>query len=142
MPPITVPSRPVGQSACSDVPYEEERMVLDMLGAIAGGADHAAVFAAVPLGPAQDAEDGFEAPNPPPTEIPGLGSVSNMFIGWLKWVLIVGGVTGLLIVAIMMTVGRRGRSALAAEYAGGIPWVLGGLALGSIAATIVGTVMK
>ncbi|HEX6873648.1 MAG TPA: hypothetical protein VF163_21325 [Micromonosporaceae bacterium] len=82
-----------------------------------------------------------DAPNPDPTPIPGLAPVANMFVGWLKWVLIVGGVAGLIICGIMMVVGRRNRSSLAADGAAGIPWVLGGLTLGAVAAIIVSTVL-
>jgi hypothetical protein len=81
-------------------------------------------------------------PDPAPTAIPGMGPVADQFLGWLKWILVVGGVGGLLICGIMMAVGRRNRSAFAADGAAGIPWVLGGLALGAVAATIVGTVIK
>lgn len=69
--------------------------------------------------------------------IPGLENTATDFIGWLKWLLMFGGVAGLLICAIMMAVGRRNRSAFAAEGAAGIPWVIGGLALGMVAASIV-----
>jgi hypothetical protein len=81
-------------------------------------------------------------PNPTPAPIPGMGPVADQFIGWLKWTLLVGGVAGLLVCGIMMAVGRRNRSSFAADGAAGIPWVLGGLALGAVAATIVGTVLK
>jgi hypothetical protein len=81
------------------------------------------------------------APTPPPAAPPGLDDLGNTFIGWMKWVLIVCGVAGLLTWGIMMTVGRRNRSAFAADGAAGIPWVLGGLTLGAIAAVIVGAVL-
>ncbi len=93
---------------------------------------------------AQEAGDilAQDPPNPNATPIPGMTAAANLFIGWLKWVLIVGGVGGLIICGIMMAVGRRNRSSFAADGAAGIPWVLGGLALGAVAATIVGTVLK
>ena len=59
----------------------------------------------------------------------------------MKWILILCGVAGLLACGIMMTVGRRNRSSFAADGAAGIPWVLGGLTLGAIAAVIVGAVL-
>ncbi|MEK8106571.1 hypothetical protein NKG94_17435 [Micromonospora sp. M12] len=40
----------------------------------------------------------------------------------MKWILIVAGVGGLLVCGIMMAVGRRNRSAFAADGAAGIPW--------------------
>ncbi|GGM24045.1 hypothetical protein ACFFX1_10215 [Dactylosporangium sucinum] len=80
-------------------------------------------------------------PTPAPAAPPGLDTVGNMFIGWLKWILVVCGVGGLLACGIMMTVGRRNRSAFAADGAAGIPWVLGGLTLGAVAAVIVGAVL-
>lgn len=80
-------------------------------------------------------------PTPPPTPPPGLDALGNTFIGWMKWTLIICGVAGLLACGIMMAVGRRNRSSFAADGAAGIPWVLGGLTLGAIAAVIVGAVL-
>lgn len=79
--------------------------------------------------------------DPDPQEIPGLGPVASMFLGWGKWALIVGGVLGMFICGGMMILGRRNRSSTAVDGATGIPWVLGGLTIGAIAATIVGTVL-
>jgi hypothetical protein len=79
--------------------------------------------------------------NPAPQEIPGLGTVATMFLGWGKWALIVGGVLGMFICGGMMILGRRNRSSTAVDGATGIPWVLGGLTLGAVAATIVGAVL-
>jgi hypothetical protein len=87
------------------------------------------------------------APTPPPgidpapSEIPGLGTAATMFLGWGKWALIVGGVLGMFICGGMMILGRRNRSSTAVDGATGIPWVLGGLTVGAIAATVVGTVL-
>lgn len=79
--------------------------------------------------------------DPAPREIPGLGGVASMFLGWGKWALLVGGVLGLLICGGMMILGRRNRSSTAVDGATGIPWVLGGLTVGAIAATVVGAVL-
>jgi hypothetical protein len=79
--------------------------------------------------------------DPGPQEIPGLGAVATMFLGWGKWALIVGGVLGMFICGGMMILGRRNRSSTAVDGATGIPWVLGGLTLGAVAATIVGAVL-
>jgi len=81
-------------------------------------------------------------PNPAPTPIPGLAPVADMFLGWGKWTLIVGGVLGMFICGGMMILGRRNRSSTAVDGATGIPWVLGGLTLGAIGAAVVGVVLK
>lgn len=82
-----------------------------------------------------------EVPNPGPVAPKGMEAVGNMFLGWLKWILIICGVGGLFACGIMMTVGRRNRSALAADGAAGIPWVLAGLTLGAVGAGVVGVVL-
>lgn len=82
-----------------------------------------------------------EVPNPGPIAPDDLGAFGNLFLGWMKWVLMIGGVAGLFACGIMMTIGRRNRSSLAADGAAGIPWVLGGLTLGAIGATVVGAVL-
>lgn len=80
-------------------------------------------------------------PNPPPIAPPGLGDAVNTLLGWLKWGGLVAGVAGLIVCAIMMMIGRRNRSAFAADGAAGIPWVLGGLTLVAFSAAIVGAVI-
>ncbi|RQX02822.1 hypothetical protein DLJ58_30725 [Micromonospora arida] len=97
-----------------------------------------AVFAHYLAGAALDA---LAAPTPPPAAPPGLEATGNLFIGWMKWILIVAGVGGLLVCGIMMAVGRRNRSAFAADGAAGIPWVLAGLTCGAVAAVVVGAVL-
>ena len=81
-------------------------------------------------------------PNPGPTPIPGLGPVADMFLGWAKWTLLVGGVLGMFVCGGMMILGRRNRSSTAVDGATGIPWVLGGLTLAAIGAGVVGMVLK
>ncbi|MFF5217840.1 hypothetical protein [Micromonospora sp. NPDC000442] len=81
------------------------------------------------------------APNPSPAAPPGLEATGNLFIGWMKWILIVAGVGDLLVCGIMMAVGRRNRSAFAADGAAGIPWVLAGLTCGAVAAVVVGAIL-
>jgi hypothetical protein len=76
-------------------------------------------------------------PTPQPVAPPGLEELGNTIIGWLKWILVICGVAGLIWCGIMMTVGRRNRSAMAADGASGIPWVLGGLTCGLVAAAVV-----
>lgn len=82
-----------------------------------------------------------EPPNPAPVAPPGLEAVANTFLGWGKWVVLVGGVLGMFICAGMMILGRRNRSATAVDGASGIPWVLGGLTLAALGASIVGVVL-
>jgi len=65
-----------------------------------------------------------------------------MLLGWLKWSGLVAGVVGLGICAIMMILGRRNRSNMAVDGAAGIPWVLGGLSLLSLASGLVGAVLS
>lgn len=79
--------------------------------------------------------------NPGPAAPPGLEALGSTFLGWTKWILRVAGVGGLLVCGIMMAVGRRNRSAFAADGAAGIPWVLAGLTVGAVAAVIVGAVL-
>lgn len=78
------------------------------------------------------------APDPPPAAPPGLDAFATQILGWLKWGVLVSGVVGILICAIMIIIGRRNRSATAYEGLVGSAWILGGLALASIAAVIVG----
>ncbi|GAA3239567.1 hypothetical protein GCM10017691_40860 [Pseudonocardia petroleophila] len=77
-------------------------------------------------------------PNPDATVPPGLGDFANQILGWLKWGVLFSGVLGLLVCAVMIIIGRRNRSATAYEGLVGSAWILGGLALASVAAVIVG----
>jgi len=80
-------------------------------------------------------------PTPAPSPPPGLGTLGDTFIAWMTWILRICGVAGLMACGVMMAVGRRNRSAMAADGAAGIPWVLGGLTLGAIAALIVAFIL-
>jgi hypothetical protein len=80
-------------------------------------------------------------PNPAPVAPPGLDGPANLLLGWLKWVGLIAGVVGLGTCAIMMILGRRNRSNMAVDGASGIPWVLGGLSLISLASGLVGAVL-
>lgn len=77
-------------------------------------------------------------PDPPPVPPPGLTTPVRTILGWTKWSTVIAGVIGLTICALMMMVGRRSRSAVAADGAAGIPWVLLGLMLASASSAIVG----
>lgn len=77
-------------------------------------------------------------PNPDPSVPPGLGEFADQILGWLKWGVLFSGVLGILVCAVMIIIGRRNRSATAYEGLVGSAWILGGLALASVAAVIVG----
>ena len=78
---------------------------------------------------------------PAPVAPPGLEQLGDTFLSWLTWILRICGVGGLMACGVMMAVGRRNRSAMAADGAAGIPWVLGGLTLGAIATLIVAFIL-
>ncbi|MGD9989347.1 hypothetical protein [Pseudonocardia sp.] len=80
----------------------------------------------------------LDVPNPDPIAPPGLGELAGELLGWLKWGVIVSGVLGIFICALMLIIGRRNRSATAYEGLVGSAWVIGGLALASVAALLVG----
>lgn len=82
-----------------------------------------------------------QPPDPAPEAPPGMQEVADQFLGWGKWILIVAGVLGMFICAGMMIIGRRNRSATAVDGAAGVPWVLGGLFLAAVSASIVGAVL-
>jgi hypothetical protein len=79
-----------------------------------------------------------QPPDPPPAPPPGLTEITNRLVSWMKWGVVVVGVMGLLICAMMIIIGRRNRSATAYEGLVGSAWVLAGLGLASVAALIVG----
>ena len=80
-------------------------------------------------------------PNPGPIAPPGMAGPASQLISWMKWVGIVAGLIGFGMCAIMMILGRRNRSNMAVDGATGIPWVLGGLSVMSLAAGIVGALV-
>lgn len=81
-------------------------------------------------------------PNPGPAAPPGMSAPAEQFLGWLKWVGLIAGMVGFGMCSIMMIVGRRNRSNMAVDGATGIPWVLGGLSLMSLASGLVGAVLS
>jgi hypothetical protein len=80
-------------------------------------------------------------PDPGPKAPPGTELLAADWIGYFKWFALVAGMFGLIICGIMMMLGRRNRSALATDGAAGIPWVIGGLMVVSLASTAVGAVL-
>ncbi|MEV0732253.1 hypothetical protein [Polymorphospora sp. NPDC050346] len=81
------------------------------------------------------------APEPVPQPPPGMEEKTNLFLGWMKWGGIIAGIAGFMIAGIMMVVGRRNRSSLAADGASGLPWIVGGLSVVALAGGIVGAVL-
>jgi hypothetical protein len=69
----------------------------------------------------------MQLPNPDPEAPEGLEELGSNLISWLKWITTIAGFGGLLWCGIMMAIGRRNRSAMAADGATGIPWVVAGL---------------
>ena len=70
----------------------------------------------------------------PDAETPdGLEGLMPEWISWAKWLAIGAGIIGLIACGIMMMIGRRNRSHLAAEGASGLLWVVAGLAVVSLA---------
>ena len=78
-------------------------------------------------------------PNPAPVAPPGTSATFSDWISWTKYVGMVAGAIGLMICGIMMMVGRRNRSHLSAEGAGGIVWVIGGISTVTLAVSVVTT---
>lgn len=77
-------------------------------------------------------------PNPAPeAPTPQLAADMTTIIAWGKWMVMILGVVGLLICGGQMAIGRRNRHSFAADGAAGIPWVLGGISLATIAAGVV-----
>lgn len=81
----------------------------------------------------------YPVPNPPPEPPFGLETFGSHVIAWLKWAVLIGGMVGMLICSGMIILGRRNRSSVAQDGLVGSVWVIGGLAMASVAATIVGT---
>lgn len=77
-------------------------------------------------------------PNPAPAPPPGLSATVSTLLAWWKWGALIAGLFGLIACGVMMAIGRRNRSSLAADGAAGIPWVLAGLTLVALSSGIVG----
>jgi hypothetical protein len=78
------------------------------------------------------AQDG-ENWDPDPKTPKGLEGLMPKWIGWAKWVSIGVGILGLVACGIMMMIGRRNRSHLAAEGAAGLLWVVAGISVVALA---------
>jgi len=77
-------------------------------------------------------------PNPPPAPPPGLENFGNSSIANIKWGVMWAGVVGLLICAGMIIWGQYRRGEMAMRGFVGVGYGLVGLAIASVAATLVG----
>lgn len=75
--------------------------------------------------------------DPDPVAPPGLGDFATDFLAWVRWGALIAGVVGLIFCAVQMMAGRRNRSAMAVDGAAGIPWVVAGLSIVAISASVV-----
>lgn len=80
-------------------------------------------------------------PDPNPAPPPGMKNTFSNWISWAKYLGMVAGAIGLIACGIMMMIGRRNRSHLAAEGAGGIVWVIAGISTVTLAVSVVTQMM-
>lgn len=80
-------------------------------------------------------------PNPGPQAPPGMGKTFSDWISWGKYIGMFAGVMGFIACGIMMMVGRRNRSHLSAEGAGGLVWVIAGGSVVTLSVSIVTALM-
>ena len=83
----------------------------------------------------------LQVPDVSPVAPDGLDVLGTTLIGWLMWVVMIAGFGGRVGCGIMMAIGRRNRSAMAADGATGIPWVVAGLSTVAFGAAVVGMVI-
>jgi len=80
--------------------------------------------------------------DPPATPPPGLGPVMSTILSWTKWIAIFCGIGGIFVIAIMMMIGRRNRSQMAADGMSALPWIVGGFLLIGLSATLAETLVE
>jgi hypothetical protein len=80
----------------------------------------------------------LQVPDPPAAPPPGFAGPVDTILGWIKWGAIVAGSVGMSVCGLMMILGRRNRSTLAADGAAGIPYVLLGLMVVAAGSAIAG----
>jgi len=80
----------------------------------------------------------LQVPDPPAAPPPGFAGPVDTILGWIKWSAIVAGSVGMSVCGLMMILGRRNRSSLAADGAAGIPYVLLGLMIVAAGSAIAG----
>lgn len=74
--------------------------------------------------------------NPGAQAPPGLGDVATLILSYTKWIAGTLGVIGVIVIAIMMMIGRRNRSQMAADGLSALPWIVGGFLLIGLASTL------
>lgn len=74
--------------------------------------------------------------NPDPTLPGGFGEVASTLISWAKGIGLVAGIGGLIVIGIMMMIGRRNRSQMAADGLSALPWIVGGFLLIGMSAQV------
>ncbi|MGW1767188.1 hypothetical protein ACWCQL_24355 [Streptomyces sp. NPDC002073] len=94
----------------------------------------------VSLAPLDDPVPGTDW-NQPPKSPPGMDTIMPKWVGWAKYFAIGAGILGIIACGILMMIGRRNRSHLAAEGANGLLWVLGGLSVVTLAAGVVPSII-
>lgn len=82
-----------------------------------------------------------QVPDPDPEPPPGLEELGSQVVSWGVWISIITGVVGLIMVAVKMMIGQRGRATVAADGASGLPWVIAGLFLVSASSAIVSALL-
>lgn len=83
---------------------------------------------------------GGDIPNPRAKPPPGVEAPATDWLAYFDWIAMITGVFALVFCGILMMIGRRNRSTLA-DGAAGIPWVIGGLLVVSLASGIVTAVL-
>lgn len=85
-----------------------------------------------------DAPQLLAQPNPAPAPPPGLKEFGSNLISWLKWGVLVCGILGILFSAGMIIIGRRRGGEMTMQGFMGVGYGMVGLAIASVAATLVG----
>lgn len=80
-------------------------------------------------------------PNPPPQAPPGMEKTFSDWLSWGKYIGMFAGAIGLIACGVMMSIGRRNRSHLAAEGAGGVVWVIAGVSTVTLSVSVVVAMM-
>ena len=89
-----------------------------------------------------DPEGGGGVPSQPtPQAPPGIDGFATQVLGWIAWATGFCAVGSLMYVGIMMMVGRRNRSQMAADGLAGLPWIIAGLIVASPASAIASAIL-
>ncbi|GGG01404.1 hypothetical protein GCM10007304_14220 [Rhodococcoides trifolii] len=117
-------------------------MILQTLSEAVTSIPPAQLVAALVDAPRRTLEQGVtlfaqDIPDPPAKPIPGLEQPINDWIGYLKTACNVSAMIGLLLAAVMMGVGIRGRSDVAKSALSHAPWALGAAVLAGGSAELI-----